>query len=473
MRTPALSRRRAGALLPLSCLTGALGRGGRAFIDWLAEAGFSAWQFLPVGPTGEDGSPYWVRSDSAGNPALLDREEMPPLDTAEHRAFAESARPWLEDYACFEMLSRLHGHAPWWSWPAEHRDRDRRALERARQAQAETIREIEAAQFAFAWQWRRLRDHARSRGVLLFGDLPFYVAPDSAETWAHRGEFQLTATGRPRAVAGVPPDYFSELGQLWGNPLYDWDAMLRDGFSYWRSRVRRQLDRVDLLRLDHFRAFAAHWAVPADAPDARGGAWKRTPGWALLRTLREDLGDLPLVAEDLGIITPDVDDLRRAFELPGMRVLQFGFDGSGDNPHLPHMHERHAVVYTGTHDNDTAVGWYASLDAETARRVGFYLGLPPGPRPASDAPLAPGALAPLPQLGAGTMPEALVRAALGSVSALAVIPVQDLLALGSSARFNTPATTRGNWLWRLPAGALTPELAGHYLHLNRVYGRAT
>lgn len=449
MSTPVLGRRRAGALLPLTCLTGALGREGRAFIDWLAEAGFSVWQFLPAGPTGADGSPYWVRSDCAGNPAVLDLEEMPPLDTAEHRSFLESARPWLEDYACFEALSRLHGGSAWWSWPPEHRDRDRQALERVRREQAEPIREIEALQFAFAWQWRRLRDHARSRGVLLFGDLPFYVAPDSVETWAHRGQFQLQATGMPRAVAGVPPDYFSQLGQLWGNPLYDWDAMLRDGFTLWRNRVRRQLERVDLLRLDHFRALAAHWAVPAEAPDARSGEWKRTPGWALLRTLRDDLGDLPIVAEDLGVITPEVEDLRRAFAFPGMRVLQFGFDGVSDNPHLPHMHEHDAVVYTGTHDNDTAAGWYASLDAETARRVDFYLGLAPG-----------------------AMPEALVRAALASVSALAVIPVQDLLALGSSARFNTPATTEGNWLWRLPAGSLTPELAGHYLHLNRAYGRA-
>ncbi len=479
MRILAHSHRRAGVLLHLSCLSGALGRQGRAFVDWLVEAGFSLWQFLPVGPPGEDGSPYWVRSDCAGNPALLDPEEMPPLGTAEHRSFVQSERSWLEDYALFEVLSRLHGGSAWWSWPPEHRDRDPQALERIRREQAEPLHEIEATQFAFAWQWRRLHDHARSRGVLLFGDLPFYVAPDSVETWAHRSEFQLDATGRPRAVAGVPPDYFSQLGQFWGNPLYDWDAMLRDGFVFWRNRLRRQLDRVDLLRLDHFRAFAAHWAIPAGAPDARSGEWKRTPGWALLRTLRDDLADLPLVAEDLGVITPDVVDLRRGFALPGMRVLQFGFDGTSDNPHLPHMHERDTVVYTGTHDNDTTAGWYASLDAETARRVDFYLGLAPGPRVPAGAQSAASAQSATNaqsatgvQSASSAMPEALVRAALGSVSALAVIPMQDLLALGSGARFNTPATTRGNWTWRLPAGSLTPELAGHYLHLNRSYGRA-
>jgi 4-alpha-glucanotransferase len=446
--TPALSRRRAGALLHLTCLDAALGRGGRSFIDWLAEAGFSVWQFLPPGPTGTDGSPYWVRSDAAGNPALIDPAERPAPAGPQFEEFRHAARDWLDDYACFEILSRRHGGLPWWSWPAEHRDRDPRALDDVRHGEAEHIHAIEADQFAFAWQWQRLREHARSRGVLLFGDVPFYVAPDSAETWANREQFQLDAEGRARAVAGVPPDYFSELGQLWGNPLYDWDAMRNDGFAFWRDRLRHQLERVDLLRLDHFRALAAHWAVPASASDARGGAWHRTPGWALLRTLGERCGELPLVAEDLGIITPDVEDLRRGFGLPGMRVLQFGFDGSADNPHLPHMHERATIVYTGTHDNDTSRGWYSSLDEHTARRVDGYLGS-----------------------RAGDMPDALIRAALASVGVLAVLPVQDLLGLGSEARFNTPATREGNWRWRLPDGALSPELAGRYRHLNGIYGR--
>ncbi|MGH8261735.1 MAG: 4-alpha-glucanotransferase, partial [Steroidobacteraceae bacterium] len=443
-----LSRRRSGALLHLTCLDAPLGRGGRAFIDWLAHAGFGVWQILPSGPTGADGSPYCVRADAAGNPALIDPDERPPLDTPDYESFRQSAAGWLDDYACFEVLSRRHGGAPWWAWPAEHRDRDPAALAQLRRTEARRLREIEGEQFAFAWQWRRLHEHARSRGVLLFGDVPFYVAPDSVETWTHRGQFQLNEAGAPRAVAGVPPDYFSELGQLWGNPLYDWDAMRADGFRFWRERLRLQLERVDLLRLDHFRALAAHWAVPAGAPDARTGEWRRTPGRALLRALREEHGELPLVAEDLGIITPDVDDLRRGFGLPGMRVLQFGFDGSSYNPHLPHRHEPAAVIYTGTHDNDTTLGWYRSLDAQTAARVDFYLGSRPG-----------------------DMPEALIRAALASVGVLAILPVQDLLALGSEARFNTPSTRQGNWHWRLPAGALTPDLAGRYRHLNGVYGR--
>ncbi|MGH8221119.1 MAG: 4-alpha-glucanotransferase [Steroidobacteraceae bacterium] len=448
MRANILSQRRAGALLHLTCLEGALGREGRRFIDWLAQAGFSVWQFLPPGPTGADGSPYRVRSDCAGNPALIDPDERPPLDEAPFQAFRRSAHAWLEDYSCFEVLSRRHGGEPWWCWPAEHRDRAPRALAEVRRAEAQRIREIEWEQFAFEWQWRRLREHAHAHGVLLFGDLPFYAAPDSVETWAQREQFQLDAEGRARMVAGVPPDYFSELGQLWGNPLYEWEVMRRDGFRFWRERVRRQLERVDLLRLDHFRALAAHWAVPGGAEDARAGAWLRTPGWALLRTLREDLGRMPLVAEDLGVITPDVEDLRRGFALPGMRVLQFGFDGSRDNPHLPHRHERETIVYTGTHDNDTTLGWYRSLDAETARRVDFYLGS-----------------------GPGEMPDALVGAALASVGALAVLPVQDLLALGSEARFNTPSTVPGNWRWRLPPGSLSADLAGRYRHLNGVYGR--
>ena len=449
MRTNRLSRRRAGALLPLASLDGgALGRAGRAFIDWLADAGFSLWQFLPVGPPGPDGSPYWARCDSAGHAGLLDRDEMPQAGSSDERAFVESAREWLDDYVLFEAISRRESGRPWWTWPPELRDRDPGALEHVRREEAERIRELEAEQFAFASQWRRLREHAGSRGVLLFGDLPFYVAPNSVETWAHREAFQLDGSGRATAVAGVPPDYYSPLGQRWGNPLYDWDRMLADGMAFWRRRVRCQLERVDLLRLDHFRGLAAHWAIAADAPDARGGTWKRTPGRVLLGWLADDLDDPPLVAEDLGLITPDVEDLRRAFGLPGMRVLQFGFDGSSDNPHLPHMHQRDCIVYTGTHDNDTSVGWYASLDGETARRVDFYL-----------------------RMGSSTMPEPLVRAALASVGALAVIPVQDLLGLGSDARINTPASTAGNWTWRVPAGALCAELASRYRRLNGVYGR--
>jgi 4-alpha-glucanotransferase len=434
--------------LHLSSLDAALGRGGRTFIDWLAAAGFSVWQILPLGPTGKSGSPYWVRSDFAGNTEFIDDGERPSAAGEDYQAFLDASREWLEDYAVFEVLSALHGGQPWWQWPAEYRDRAPAALERVASAHAQELARVRVEQFVFAAQLQALRAYAHARGVRLLGDVPFYVAPDSAEVWTHRAQFQLDDAGLPRAVAGVPPDYFSELGQLWGNPLYDWSRMRRDGFEFWRARVRCQLERVDVLRIDHFRALCAHWAVPAGAPDARGGAWRRTPGRALLKSLQQELPVLPLVAEDLGFITPDVEALRRRFRLPGMRVLQFGFDGDPNNPHLPHMHRHHSVVYTGTHDNDTSAGWFASLDRDTRQRVQDYLG--------KDA----------------HMPQALIRAACASVAALAVVPLQDLLELGSAARLNTPGTAQGNWSWKMPQNALTAELAQRYAHLNRLYARA-
>jgi 4-alpha-glucanotransferase len=445
---PVLGRRRAGVLLHLSSLPGGLGRGGRDFIDWLAGAGFTVWQVLPLGPTGTDGSPYWVRSDSAGNAGLIDPREPAPLHSSEFQAFLEGSRDWLDDYAAFEVLSGLNRGTPWWTWPAAYRDREAAGMERLRREQSQALRAVREQQFTFAWQWRRLHEYARSRGVYLFGDVPFYVAPDSAEAWANRDQFVLDATGQPTAVAGVPPDYFSELGQLWGNPLYAWDAMRQDGFRFWRSRIRRQLERVDLLRIDHFRALAAHWAVPAGAPDARGGRWQPSHGRELLQLLKEELGTLPVVAEDLGVITPDVEALRRDFGLAGMRVMQFGFDGAGDNVHLPHMYERMSVAYTGTHDNDTTAGWYTGLDAETQRRVDYFL-----------------------RAGPGQMPLAMIHALIGSVAQLAVVPMQDLLCLGSEARLNTPGTVTGNWSWRLPDDCLNAQLAQRFALLNRVFGR--
>jgi 4-alpha-glucanotransferase len=444
-----LDRRRAGVLLHLSSLgPGPLGGAGRAFVDWLAHSGFSVWQILPLGPTGPDGSPYWVRSDHAGNPAFIDAHEAPAADDARFAPFSEHAAGWLDDYARFETLSALHG-GPWWKWPAPLRHREPAALEELEREHAGRIDRVRREQFVFDAQWQALRSYAHARGVRLFGDVPFYVAPDSADTWANRRQFQLEEDGSPKFVAGVPPDYFSETGQLWGNPLYDWREMRRDGFALWRARVERQLERVDLLRIDHFRALAAHWAVPASARDARPGAWRRTPGRELLRALQADLGDLPLVAEDLGFITPDVEALRRKFGLPGMRVLQFAFGGANDDVHLPHMHAHDAIVYTGTHDNDTTLGWYRALDPETRGRVDLYLRASPE-----------------------AMPEALVRTALGSVGVLAIVPMQDLLGLGSESRLNTPGTSAGNWAWRLPQGALSAELSARCAVLNRAYGRA-
>ncbi len=448
-RLPVLDHRRAGVLLPLSALEAPLGRGGRAFLDWLAQGGFSVWQILPLGPTGADGSPYWVRSDRAGNPALLDPAELPPPQAVPDEAFRAAVSDWLPDYALFEALSEGLHDAPFWSWPAGLRERDPGALEAARRDLAAPLARLEREQWAFQLQWQRLREHAHSRGVRLFGDLPFYVAPSSAETWAHRALFQLAPSGEPAAVGGVPPDYFAATGQRWGNPLYDWDALQRSGFQWWTARVAAQLARLDLLRLDHFRAFAAHWAIPAGAPDARGGAWAPTPGAALLKALQARAPDLPLIAEDLGVITADVIELMRAFGLPGMRVLQFAFDGNPHNPHLPYEYPRDCVAYTGTHDNDTARGWYHGLDAGTRERVNVFLGE-----------------------GTPPIPSALVRAVLASVAALAIVPLQDLLGLDSAARFNTPGTSHGNWQWKLPPEALSAQLAQHCRQLNQAYGRA-
>jgi 4-alpha-glucanotransferase len=285
--------------------------------------------------------------------------------------------------------------------------------------------------------------------VWLFGDLPIYVAPDSVMTWSQPGQFRLDAVGRPAMLAGVPPDYFSADGQLWGNPLYNWDQAQRDGFAFWRARLAQQLRRFDIVRIDHFRGLAAYWAVPALASSAREGHWEPAPGHALFRALREDHAWLPLVAEDLGLITPDVEELRHAFGLPGMRVLQFGFDGSSDNPHLPHNYPLDVVAYTGTHDNDTTLGWYRSLGPQEAARVDFYL--------RSDA---------------AHVLEAMIRATLSSVAQLAILSVQDILQLGSEARFNTPGTSQGNWHWRLPPGSLSAALAGQFAALNRIFGRS-
>lgn len=454
---PALDRRRAGVLLHLSALDrgdgrGALGERARDFIDWLAQAGFTVWQVLPVGPTGDDGSPYWVRSDHAGNAMLLDAAELPAPQGAAFDDFRARAGHWLEDWALHEALRAAQDGRPWQRWPVELRDREPGALAAARAEHSQAIALHVARQFAFDVQWGRLREHAASRGIRLFGDLPIYVAPDSVETWVHRAQFRLDADGWPAAVAGVPPDYFSADGQRWGNPLYDWEAMRRDGFALWRRRVSTALARFDLLRLDHFRGLESHWAVPASAATAREGHWLPTPGAALLDALARDLeavgGQLPLIAEDLGVITPEVDALRHMYALPGMHVLQFGFDGHPHNPHLPHMHVRHAVCYTGTHDNDTCAGWLQSLDGQTLRRVESYFG-------------ARGA-----ELGT-----AVLRAALGSVCELAILPAQDLLGLDSRARFNTPGTTAGNWVWRLPAGALDEAVARRFAARNREFGR--
>ena len=445
--------RRAGVLLHVASLpgespTGTLGADARRFIDLLAAVGFSVWQMLPVGP---GDSPYGLRSTHAGDPRLLDPGYARAGDAGDETAlaaFCAAQSGWLEDFALFTALGEAHGGSEWWQWPRPLRDRQPAALARARRAHASVVERVRREQYEFQRQWQALRDHARLRGVLLFGDLPVFVAANSADVWAHREFFRLGSDCRPQVVAGVPPDYYSAESQRWGNPLYDWDRLREDGFGWWIERVRTHLARFDLLRIDHFRGLQAFWEIPGDASSARHGRWVEAPGEALFEAIRSELGDGCLVAEDLGTITPEVIALREAFAIPGMLVLQFAFDGGPDNPYLPHNHVPRAVVYTGTHDNDTTAGWWRTLDREARQRVCAYLGREDPP-----------------------MPETLIRAAYASVARLAIVPLQDLLGLGSGARLNTPGTAEGNWGWRFAWGDVPGELAGAQRRLLDLYGR--
>jgi 4-alpha-glucanotransferase len=484
-----LGRRRAGILLHPTSLPGGVGNGDLGaeafgFVEFLAEAGFRVWQTLPLGPTHEEGSPYHSLSAHAGSRRLIDPEQLvtagwldgmtepdPGQDPEAYRlglvaaayegfrerggeggygpfeAFCREHAHWLEDYALF-MAVRAEQGVPWWQWPQPLRDRDPAALEQARQRLAGTIDHHRFAQWVFFGQWHRLKAHANERGVLLFGDIPIFVAHDSAEVWAHRECFALDETGQPEAVAGVPPDYFSETGQYWGNPLFRWDRLAAEGYRWWIDRIRTQRELFDWVRLDHFRGFQAFWEIPYEA-EATEGRWVEGPGADFFEAVAEALGELPLVAEDLGVITPEVTALRQRFALPGMKVLQFAFDGDGANPFLPHNHARDFIAYTGTHDNNTALGWWLDeLDEGARERVRDYLGRP-----------------------GEAMPWPLIRAALGSVARCAILPMQDCLGLDGAHRMNQPATIEGNWQWRFEWSWLADGLAGHLRHLNALYGR--
>ena len=364
-------------------------------------------------------------------------------------AFATREADWLDDYALFEVLRDCHGSA-WAEWPAPLAARDPAALVGASRRHAEAVDRVRFAQFVLDRQWAALRATCREAGVEILGDLPIYVALDSADVWAHRDLFELDADGRPCAVAGVPPDYFSETGQRWGNPLYRWDHMSADGYAWWRHRLRRTLALVDRVRLDHFRGFEAYWSVPADAPTAVSGHWVPGPRAALFEALADEVGrPLPIVAEDLGLITDEVRELMAAFELPGMAVLQFAFGSDAENQYLPHRHRRGLVAYTGTHDNDTTAGWWARDAAPSERAYAAeYL-----------------------RLGRGPVARAFVRATWASVADLAVAPMQDVLGLGSEARMNTPGVPDGNWAWRMTPAQLASAPAAWLLTLTETYGR--
>jgi 4-alpha-glucanotransferase len=482
--------RRAGILLHPTSLpgpgeSGDVGPQAHRFVDFLVQAGLSVWQTLPLAPAHEGGSPYQCLSVHAGSPLLISlerlaqdgwldaaalpqREPNPPAnrqrclaqawegfqqkgrseDEEAFAAFKVDHSHWLDDYALYVALRQLHEQRSWSEWPTPLRDRDPNAIEEARRRLAPAIEQQYFEQFVFFRQWEELKAYANQRGVLMFGDMPIFVAHDSADVWARREYFDLDECGQPKAVAGVPPDYFSESGQRWGNPLYHWPRLSADGFCWWLERMATQLRFFDLIRVDHFRGFQAYWAIPAEDDTAVNGRWVEAPGDDLFAALRDHFGALPLVAEDLGLITPEVEALRDKYELPGMKVLQFAFDGGPDNPYLPHQHIRRCVMYTGTHDNDTTLGWFQSLPKDAQQRVQDYLGWPGEP-----------------------MPWPLIRAAFASVAELAVIPLQDPLMLGSEARMNRPSLDHGNWRWRFRWDWVPDDLTARLRHLTEIYGR--
>ena len=495
--------RTSGIVLHPTCLPGPYGVGdlgpaAYGFVDFLAASGQGLWQMLPLGPTGYGDSPYQCLSAFAGNPLLispdllvedgwLDAAEIQvpefPSDrvaygparswktdllaraydgfvaragAADRAAFTDFCRAqadWLDAYVLYAGLKAAHAQSPWTDWPADLALRDPGALAAWGQAHAEGLERERFQQFLFANQWQRLRAYAHERGVHLVGDIPIFVAHDSSEVWSHPEWFHLDEHGVPMVVAGVPPDYFSATGQRWGNPLYRWDRLAGDGYRFWVERLRHTLGLVDLVRIDHFRGFAAYWEIPGSEPTAMNGRWIPGPGMDLFRTLRQALGeDLPLIAEDLGVITNDVEALRDDLELPGMAILQFAFEstvgGFGRSQYLPHNHRRRLLVYTGTHDNDTVLGWWAGAEEPLRDHVRRYL-----------------------NTDGSEVHWDFIRAALASVAEGALFPLQDALGLGTEACMNRPGTSDGNWTWRFAADDLKPEISARLLELTELYGR--
>ncbi|HET8774278.1 MAG TPA: 4-alpha-glucanotransferase [Thermoanaerobaculia bacterium] len=489
------TRRAAGVLLHPTSLPGRYGIGDLgdelvAFLDWAASAGMKLWQVLPLNPPGYGDSPYGCLSSFAGNPLLISPQRLlqddllAPEDVADLPSFppdhveferaaaykfallrtswkrfsaqavldafvsAPEQQGWLDDYALYMALKERSGGGPWWEWGRGLVEREPDAVAQARTELADEIRFWQYLQWLFFRQWGFVREIARARGIRIVGDVPIYVAGDSADVWGNRELFHLGADGQPTVVAGVPPDYFSKTGQRWGNPLYRWDAMRETGFRWWVARVQTNLRFADVIRLDHFRGFAAYWEIPASEPTAVLGRWMPGPGLALFDAIRNALGQLPLIAEDLGFITDDVHELRRATGLPGMKILQFGF-GQDDSPHLPHRFAPRTVAYSGTHDNDTARGWFDQAGKDEKERALAYLGC----REASEVPWG------------------LIRAAYTSVAETAIVPVQDILGLAGDARMNTPGKEIDNWSWRLQPGALTREHSEKLRQLGVITGR--
>ncbi len=484
---------------------GDLGPEAYAFADFLVTNAQQLWQMLPLGPTGYGDSPYACYSAFAGNPLLVSPEQlfeegllarveleatpMLPFDRVdfervhdskdamlskayEHyqhstdtglrsafETFAEENASWLDDYALFRALKTAHAGRAWTQWGLPLVRRERAALSQAREKLREDIDAHKFYQFLFFRQWFSLKAYCNERGISLIGDVPIFVAHDSADVWTNPDQFKLDENGRPLVVAGVPPDYFSATGQYWGNPLYNWDRMLADGFRWWIERVRATLQIVDVARIDHFRGFAACWEIPGGDTTAERGRWVEAPGKQLFSAIRQALGELPIIAEDLGVITPDVEKLRDDFGFPGMRILQFAFSNDTTNQDLPHNYHRNVVVYTGTHDNDTTVGWFNSVAGEGSTRTTRQI--------ANERNFCLRYLC----TDGSEIHWDFIRAVLASVADTAIVPLQDLLELGTEARMNLPNSTKGNWTWRFQQGALTDAHGERLRDLTDTYGR--
>jgi len=496
-------QRSSGVLLHVTSLPsyggiGDLGPAAHEFVAFLAAAKQHVWQVLPLCPTGYGNSPYAGSSAFAGNPYLISLEfladwgwiageriaglagregnvdfeeveqrKLPLLYEAagnfldrgpqvpelaeqwkEFQEFCGAESAWLTDYALYAELRRQFKTGAWTEWPEPLRRRQARALARVAAENGRALAQEQVLQFAFALQWEKFREAAAAHAIRILGDVAIFVNMDSSDVWVHPELFELDEELQPIRIAGVPPDYFSPTGQRWGNPLYRWDVLAGQGFGWWIDRVRRACSLYDIVRLDHFRGFEAYWAIPGDEETAVNGEWIKAPGLELFRALEAALGPLPLVAEDLGLITPEVDALRLELGLPGMKVLQFGFSDKGAHTHLPHRFTPSTVAYTGTHDNDTTQGWWASTGKTEKKALEALLG------PVSDRPVWP-----------------LMRAANASVAEMAIAPAQDLLELGSEARMNTPAVPAGNWAWRVPEGSWTEELAARLAAIADVTDR--
>ncbi|HEX6048174.1 MAG TPA: 4-alpha-glucanotransferase [Gemmatimonadaceae bacterium] len=484
--------RAAGILLHPTSLPGPngigeLGDDAYRFLDFLAETGLKIWQVLPLGPTGYGDSPYQTFSAFAGNPLLVtvrgDGRRFPPHavdfehvipykrellrkavaawhpDDA-YRAFIGSHAGWLDDYALFMALKQAHGGAAWTDWERGAASRDPAALASARERLADSIEHYRIEQYFFYSQWDALHTAAKSRGIAIMGDLPIYVAHDSADVWADRSAFKLREDGRPLVQAGVPPDYFSATGQLWGNPIYDWEAMRANGYAWWIRRLRASFELYDVVRIDHFRGFEAYWEVPGEDTTAVNGRWVKGPGAEIFEAVTKALGPLPIVAENLGVITPEVEAIREQFGYPGMSILQFAFgsDPQG-NDFLPHNFPRSRVVYTGTHDNDTTLGWWNSTGEGDSTRAAEEV--------AREKAFALQYL----DTDGREMNWTLIRAGLASVANTVIVPMQDVLGLGSEARMNLPGRASGNWGFRFSWDQLTPDIVQRLKTLVRIYDR--